>query len=412
GMYRIFGLQAGSYIVATDGSGETVTSAREVMTYYPTATRDTAQEVAVTVGSEVQGIDIRHRGELGHVVGGTVSGYTESRSVFSSGVSVELLHPTTGARVASTNLGSVSGNGFALYGVPDGEYEVIAYQQTFGGDVAINPGMSAPRRVTVRGNDVTGIELRLSGLGAIDGRLIVEKFEAPATCQIKRRGAIEETMLMARREEKDARPNRFSVAEAMPDEKGEFGMRGLAAGLYRITPQLPSDHWYVKAITLPGAAAAPVRTPATRTAAPKPTTINAATGVTVKGNEKLSGLTLTMAEGAAGLTGRVTGQKLPSRVRVHLLPAEKEAAGDVLRYYEAVTRDGNFAFSHLAPGKYWLLARAVPDDESEEKPAPPVAWDAAARARLRTEAEAANQALELTTCQRAKDFALPFVERK
>lgn len=406
GIYRIFGLQSGSYLVATDGSGEMQTTAREVATYYPTATRDTAQEVAVTVGSEVQGIDIRHRGELGHVVSGTVSGYAESRTVFGPGVSVELLQPITGVRVASTSLNPNSGNGFAIYGVPDGEYEAVAHQQSFGTAAVVSQGLSTPRRVTIKGNDVTGIELRLIGLSAIDGRLIVEKFDAPPTCVIKRRGAVEETLLTARRDEKETRLTRFSSAEALPDEKGEFGLRALAAGTYRLHLQLPSDHWYLKAMILPGAP--PAKTPAPRVAAPKAAAINAATGVTVRSNEKLTGLAITLAEGAAALSGRVAGEKLPARLRVHLVPAEKDAAADLLRYYEVVSRDGIFALSNLAPGKYWSLVRAVPEDESEEKPAKPVAWDATERAKLRQAAEAAKQAIELTACQRAKEFGLKF----
>ncbi len=93
---------------------------------------------------------------------------------------------------------------------------------------------------------------------------------------------------------------------------------------------------------------------------------------------------------------------------MHVVPAETEAVADVLRYHEVVTRDGSFVLNHLAPGKYWLLARAVPDDESDEKPAKPVAWDASERAKLRREAEAANQAVVLTSCQRMKDFVLNF----
>jgi hypothetical protein len=406
GSYRIFGLPSGAYLVATDGSGETQITARDVPTYYPTATRDTAQEVSVTVGSEVQGIDIRHRGELGHLVSGTVSGYAESRTVFGAGVGVELLQPATGFRVASTSVSSSGGSGFVMYGVPDGDYEVVAYQQGFSTDAESHRGMSTPRRITVKGSDVTGVDLRLTGLGAIDGRLLVEKFDAPLTCQIKRRGAVEETLLTARREEKDARLNRFTSAEALPDEKGEFGWRALAAGLYRISPQLPSDHWYVKAMTLPGAA--PAKPPASRAAAPKVAAINAATGVTVKSNEKRTGLAITLAEGAAGVSGRVEGEKLSARLRVLLVPAEKDAADNVLRYYEVVTRGSSFSFSHLAPGKYWLVARAVPDDESEEKLSKPVAWEASERAKLRQAAEAAKQTLELIACQRAQNFVLKF----
>ena len=65
----------------------------------------------------------------------------------------------------------------------------------------------------------------------------------------------------------------------------------------------------------------------------------------------------------------------------------------MLRYHEVVTRDGNFALQHLAPGKYLVYARAVPEEESDEKPAKPVAWEAVERAKLRQAAEAANNTL-------------------
>jgi hypothetical protein len=93
----------------------------------------------------------------------------------------------------------------------------------------------------------------------------------------------------------------------------------------------------------------------------------------------------------------------------HLAPAEPEARDEALRFVEArVENDGLFSFSNLAPGKYWLLARAVPDPEPNDKPARPTAWDAAERAKLRREAEAANIVIELKPCQRVRDYMLRF----
>jgi hypothetical protein len=121
---------------------------------------------------------------------------------------------------------------------------------------------------------------------------------------------------------------------------------------------------------------------------------------------------MTMADGTASAQGCVVAaseKPILTRVRVHLIPAEKDAAEDVLRYHEVPTKaDGVFTFHHLALGNYWLLARAMPDDESDEKPVPPVAWEASERAKLRQAAEAANQTLELIACQRAQNFVLKF----
>jgi protocatechuate 3,4-dioxygenase beta subunit len=408
GVYRIYGLHAGSYLVYTRGMGEGAfymeANSPEVPTYYPNATRDTAQEIAITPGMDVQGIDLRHRGDYGHAVSGTIVGAPSGNATGPPPfVVVDMVQATTGSLAATQAFNLRLKSSFALFGVPDGDYEVLAH-------VPIdNPAsrnennglVSVPRRVTVKGGDVTGLQLNLTALSSMVGRVTVEKL-AQADCPVTRRGLVEEILLTPRRMDKEARRGRFaSTAQfTLPDDKGAFTLWDLEAGRYRLHAQLPSEHWYVKALRL-----MPAKSTATRI-----TPINlAATGIALGGGEKLTGVMMTIAEGAAELRGRVTGQNLPSRLRVHLVPAEKEAADEVLRYAEFVTQsDGAFTFTHLAPGKYWLLARAVPDDESDEKPAKPVAWDADARLKLRREAEAANNAISLTPCQRVPDYMFAF----
>jgi len=93
----------------------------------------------------------------------------------------------------------------------------------------------------------------------------------------------------------------------------------------------------------------------------------------------------------------------------HLAPAEPEARDKALRFAETrVESDGQFSFGNLAPGKYWLLARPIPDYEPNEKPTRPAAWDAAERAKLRREAEAANVVIELKPCQRLSGYVLRY----
>ncbi len=136
-------------------------------------------------------------------------------------------------------------------------------------------------------------------------------------------------------------------------------------------------------------------------------------GITLKSGDRAAGLTITLVTGAAGLKGKITpagNAKLPSRLRVHLLPAEVAAKDDPLRFAEAQTeRDGSFRFANLAPGKYLIITREIPGSEAPDEPARPVAWDAAERAKLRKEAEAAKVEVELKACQRVSDFELKFV---
>jgi hypothetical protein len=188
-------------------------------------------------------------------------------------------------------------------------------------------------------------------------------------------------------------------------EKGEFTVYNLEANRYFLEPRLPNENWYVKTITGPASTAAPARGVATRGA---PTSDISRNGIALKDGEKISGVTVTIADGAAGVSGKVTpateGSRLPARLRVHLVPAEATAANDVLRYAEVFARsNGSFLFSNIAPGKYWLIARAAPDDEMNDRPAPPVAWDANGRAKLRKEAETMKIEVELKPCQRVLD---------
>jgi len=135
--------------------------------------------------------------------------------------------------------------------------------------------------------------------------------------------------------------------------------------------------------------------------------------ITLKG-EPARGVTI--ADGAAGLSGRVIpasgereGSRLPARLRVHLIPSEERAADEVLRYTEVFAReDGAFLLSNLAPGKYWFIARAAPDDEMSDRPVTPIAWEANERAKLRREAMTAKNEIELQPCGRVKDYILRF----
>jgi hypothetical protein len=129
----------------------------------------------------------------------------------------------------------------------------------------------------------------------------------------------------------------------------------------------------------------------------------------------LTGLVVNVAGGAASLRGRLAaateGESLPGQggLRVHLVPAERAQADNVLRYGEAtVLSGGAFSFRNLAPGRYFLIARPADREAAGDAAPRPLAWDAATRAQLRLEAEAANVSLELAPCQRATDFVLRY----
>jgi hypothetical protein len=294
----------------------------------------------------------------------------------------------------------IGGQNFSLRGVDDGEYELMATRFSESIDFAL----SAPRRVAVRGADLNGIELKLLKLGSVSGRVVIEAPKAEckaASDQFK----VEETLIELNRD--DRTPGVFAsglfpmeagayLDGATPEKDGGFTVKNVETGRYRIGADLPDENWYVRAIT--------------QAATPKPIDVSRA-GVTLKQGEKISGIELIIAQGAASLSGRVVpsheGAQLPKRLRVHLVPAETAAADDLLRYAESpVKGDGSFEFKHIAPGKYLLHARQSSEKETNDNQSRPLAWDAVERAKLRREAAAAKNEIELKTCERVKEHVL------
>jgi hypothetical protein len=257
---------------------------------------------------------------------------------------------------------------------------------------------------------VTGLELTLVPLASITGRLVLEaarKTERKSECRERRSGSLEEVIVNARRDEavtdQERVPRVFPRSgDSAPDDQGDFKIRNLTAGRYRLLASLPGDDWYIRAVTLP--AAGPGRQPVDASRE----------GLALKSGERVQGLTITLAEGAASLRGRVaaTVESAPlpaTHLLAHLIPAERENADATLRFAEAaVLDDGTFTFNNIAPGRYWLIARPVADKDSVEMNPRPLAWDARGRALLRREAESANVVVDLQPCQAIADYVLRY----
>jgi hypothetical protein len=419
GVYRIYGLPPGVYIV---GIGDTVAGAidspelgRDAPTYYPSAPRDTAEEITLRGAEEVSGIDIRHRGEQGRAISGVISAAGGSARQFEFAI-VRLRGAEANEFETLTYIHN--SRGFVFYCVADGEYELQAWG---GGDKDDAGAGSAPRRISVKGADLSGIELKLSNFALLAGRVIIEsaakKCEiptaVPATAPEARKSFVEEITLRALHAEVKPgatnqylwpRESRYGIA---PNSKGAFTLRGLGAGRYFLAANLPDDNWYVRAITVPTSASASSQRAAST--AKKPAE-SGSSGITVKSGEKLSAIELKVSEGAAALRGKIVPaaatDKLPGRMRIHLIPAEVSTANDVLRYAEMITgADGMFGFNHIAPGKYWLLTKPAVEKDHER----PAAWDPIERAKLRRDAASGKNEIELQPCQRVKNLEVRFI---
>jgi carboxypeptidase family protein len=411
GVFRLYGLLPGAYLlVATRPRlGTILPSAydNDVPTYYPSATRDTASEIIVREGDEITA-DIQYRGEPGHAISGKLTGLVDLQNRFGATPSITLTEVNDGIQIANSPTSLTNNSSFAIYGVPDGEYEVSARQFLPTRDEL----RSAPQRVIVRGADVAGLNLILLPLASIEGRLVFENYPK-GQCAQRRETAPSETLVYARHHEPekksvDARATETQApvstanysASAVGDAKGSFTLRNLPTGSYQIDSPAPASGWYLRSIAIGPAQ------PVVRTTSPN----TARDGVSVRSGEHITGLVVTFTEGAASLRGRISiakGQTPPPRLRVYLAPAEREAAGNVLRFYESPTEmSGSFTVDNLAPGKYWIMARPAEGNDSGATKF--VRQDAAFRAKVLQEAQALNKTVTLKPCEQIGDLEVPY----
>jgi len=417
GIYRIYGLAPGYYQVAAGGRsgqglslGGTSQYDGDAPTYYPSSTIETAAEVSVAAGVEATNIDIRYRENRGHTIGGTIS----VSGGLAPQVTSVLLTRASGV-VEATTIVLAGRDHFGFDSVLDGDYLVTAMASS--GNPALdgkgesnNASVSQPRTVSVRGGDVTGISLVLEPLAAIAGRTVLEplrdKNQKPA-CKDIRPVPLEGTVLSARDERKDISVDPMNgplggFKDTTPNDKGDFFISLLRPGIQRLELQLPAAHLYVKSMLLP---------PENPNA--RPTDI-AKGGVRLKSGERVKGVVVTIAEGAASLAGNVVvepDKKAPtSKMRIYLVPAEPEASDDVLRFFEApVSVDGLFSLTNLAPGKYWLVGRESDQAKQSEADRKPLAWEPGARTALRFEGEASKKIIELAPCQKVSEYQFDYV---
>jgi len=405
GFYRIYGLLPGTYLVSAGGRTQFGFSLNaydgDVPTYAPSSTRDTAAEIPVRAGEETTGVDIRYRGEAGRTVTGRVLGPTDQPGV--PAPTINLVQISNGVPLgSSTAVQLPGGRGFTFHGVGDGDYELTA-QLYLAPDMMI----SDPRRITVKGADVTGIELTVKPLASIGGRIILQPSDSPE-CKNKRRPLLSETLVMARRSEKgpgqSQRPQAYFFSQSSPGKSGEFQLRSLSPGAYNLNTQFFARYWYLRSISrnapLTGAKAAP----------PNRQIDAARNQLTLKTGEKVTDLTITLAEGAASLRGTIklgAEETLPPRLYVHLVTSEKERLEDVLRVFAAeVNSDGTFALNNLPPGRYWVISRVAAENETQLPTRVRTPDETELRSRIRQAAEAGKTSVEFQPCQNVIDYQL------
>ncbi len=385
GVYRIFGLVPGIYVVFAGGHGFSQSGANaydnDAPTFAPSSTRDTAEEISLAAGDE-RTVDIRYRGTGGHAVSGNVTVPAKADAPWINIMLDRLVKSTLDFRMSTYQRAGVKG--FDLKGVADGDYLIWAEYEPGGGERLL----SEPKRITVKGADVGGIELIVKPLASVAGVVLLEP-STIAECKDKRRPLLDETLVSIQRNQAHPFNNSPRVSA---DAVGRFQLRNLVEGQYKIDIRTVAPSWYLRSIILPG---------------PNDSKDLARNLLALTSGERVAGIKATLAEGAAGIRGQVElSEDRPSgRIVFYMTPAEKEKADDVLRYFAvAVAEDGSFTLDHVPPGRYWTIAKIVSEETSASLRQPA---SAGARVKLRREAEALKSEIELKPCQTVKNHRLP-----
>lgn len=389
GIYRLWGLPPGSYLVAAGGKNEYTHEPGpyddQPLTYYLSSPLSGAREVIVHEGGERAGVDITMRSDPGYAINGTVSGSFDGTQ--DGGVGVMLSQVTTGAMEARAPIRDPQqSREFSFGALTAGEYELQAMAVKGTSFTAA----SSVVRVTIKDSDVRGVDLKLKPLGSVSIGVTIEPTPVPSPkeCENPERLTIAQILVTAHPdgESQLARSqspvfywlsNMGLGTVATPEANGLCRLAPIEAGRYRVEVDPANDHYYVHSITKAASDMTGRRVDIAKD------------GVKVSDGEHVTGVAVKLAAGAAKLSGQVSlwrGAAIsPSALRVFLVPAERESADDVLRFAEAsVSARGEFTFKHVKPGGYFLVARPVSEEPGGTKR---VWWDAEGRAQLRREAE-------------------------
>lgn len=403
GVYRVYGLPSGTYVVSADGGAADRFSARmsvngfanDLPTYAPSSSREDASEISVRIGEEISNVNIRYRAERGSTISGILRGLPDDNR----GFSVRLTSIVEGGRWWDNQFQGAAGE-FAFDGIPDGDYalEGMAYWS----DRTRRKSESIV--LHVRGADIEGLDLTVLPLASINGRVVLEPLSVPAPdCSDKRQPQFSEVSVTAwHRVTEGARKKPQFVWRASgattPNAQGILKISEVAAGEYYFAVRFSAQQWFLQSIAL-----APQATNV------KPADVTRA-WTTIKPGDRLSTLTFTLAQGAALVRGEVSlaeGQKLPEKLVAYLVPAEQGRAEEVLRYFAApVNSEGRFWLNNVAPGRYWILAQPGTDDTRYEVSKVRLPDGAETRSSLRHIAEKTKTEIELKPCQELT-FRLP-----
>jgi protocatechuate 3,4-dioxygenase beta subunit len=334
GIYRIYGLQAGRYLVGAgfaqrEGSiMVTVNRTYYQFTYHPDTTEQSkAKVIDLSEGFEATGIDIK------------MADAKKTYDVFGRVVNADTGQPMAGVRMSFGSLGdggkrigptgsfgnqSDAQGEFHIPGVLPGKYAAFASREQ---DSDL---YSEPVLFEIGDEDVTGLVVKMRGGGSISGVAVIEGTNDPAILS-----KLSQIQVYANVRSEELSAPSGSPANVGTD--GSFALRGVNPGMARLNiyNRAETPRFSILRIERDGAALRE--------------------GVQINPGEQVTGVRVVIGPGTNTLRGqlRVTGGSLPEEaiLVVNAYRAGTEIVNGRSRQVEA---GGRFVIEGLTPGEYDL----------------------------------------------------------
>ena len=324
GIYRIFGLPAGNYLVFVSGSGR-FPSRRYRTTFHPdTIDKTRATEVQVATGGESTGIDIR--------VGQPQRTYSVSGHL----VAQDTGKPLPGVYLSFSGAGSEGGTTtdssgtFKIENCELGNYQLKVATTSTG-----HKGYySDPVMIAVSDADITDVEIRAIRGITVSGYVIVQDPRDPAIGS----GSFQSAAMIATNRQPGLRGSEVTAGAAPINPDGSFEFTGLRPARLELRPvSLPEGFAFLR-IEREGA---PMRDV-----------------LTLSAGDNIEGLRVVVAYGKGSINGqiKVEGGLLPARMQWQVTVRRVDGDGETI--YQFIDARGHFWVKNLPPALYEIAAEA------------------------------------------------------
>lgn len=365
GIYRVYGLPAGRYLVSAGNDGGNrigpgqVRRANYPRTYHPSATEEAeAQIVEVTAGSEIEGINIRLSAPMkAYAVTGRAVDAQSGQPVQSVTISVSKVARAGrggGQPAGPANSGTTNEKGeFKITGLLPGAYSASVPSTNFSGGTAIGSEFySEPTSFEIIGDDTTGVEIKVNRGASITGVVTIEGTNDPTVI-----GSLSQLMVFANSRGGQAQQRQAQgQAAGQPGGGSTSGRNSFSQvgrdGLFRVSGLAPGIvRLNAGGGGLVGGAFKLIRIE--RNGSP----ING--DVEVISGEQVAGIRIVVGYGSAVIAGRVlvNGGPPPAglRLMVSARPLNSTSTGGG-GGNQRVEANGQFRIENLLPGAYEVRA--------------------------------------------------------